>query len=116
MLLGRVVGSIWGAKHAPTLDGFRLLVVKPLTASCNSTINQSSIKQSAVLDGEQLAEAAGCLVAVDNLGAGPGELVLVAHGSRCRDLTVGASVAEKDIVIAIVDQAQVKQVKQEERR
>ena len=25
----------------------------------------------------------------DRLGAGPGELVLVAHGSRCRDLTIG---------------------------
>jgi hypothetical protein len=29
--------------------------------------------------------------------------VIVAHGSRVRDLTVGETVADKDIVIAIVD-------------
>ena len=42
-------------------------------------------------------------VAIDALGAGPGELVLVAHGSRVRDLTVGETACDKDIVIAIVD-------------
>jgi microcompartment protein CcmK/EutM len=42
-------------------------------------------------------------VAVDRLGAGPGDRVLVAHGSRVRDLTVGETVPEKDIIIAIVD-------------
>ena len=40
---------------------------------------------------------------LDALGAGPGEWVLYAHGSRVRDLTLGADVADKDIVIAIVD-------------
>ena len=29
--------------------------------------------------------------------------MLVAHGSRVRDLTVGAEVPDKDIIIAIVD-------------
>ena len=43
------------------------------------------------------------VVAVDALGAGPGELVLIAHGSRVCDLTVGTPVADKDIVVAIVD-------------
>ncbi len=42
-------------------------------------------------------------VVVDNLGAGPGELVLVAHGSRCRDIAVGAEVAAKELTVAIVD-------------
>ena len=45
----------------------------------------------------------GQVCAVDALGAGPGEWVLYAHGSRVRDLTLGAEVADKDIVIAIVD-------------
>jgi microcompartment protein CcmK/EutM len=47
------------------------------------------------------------LIAADRLGAGPGELVLAAHGSRCRDLTIGEAVATKDVVIAIVDHAQI---------
>jgi microcompartment protein CcmK/EutM len=43
------------------------------------------------------------VVAVDGLGAGPGERVIVAHGSLVRDITVGAGVADKDVVVGIVD-------------
>lgn len=77
MLLARVVGPVWGAQHASGLHGHKVLELRTVHG--------------------------GRLCAVDALGAGPGEWVLVAHGSRVRDLTVGATVAEKDIVIAIVD-------------
>jgi ethanolamine utilization protein EutN len=77
MMLGRVVGAVWGAKHATGLDGAKLLVVE---------------------------NAAGARVtAIDRLGAGVGDRVLVAHGSRVRDLTVGEAVPLKDIVVAVVD-------------
>lgn len=80
MVLARVVGPIWGARHAASLTGQKIL---------------------------ELVTAQGqTLCAVDALGAGPGEWVLVAHGSRVRDLTVGAELAEKDIVVAIVDGVQ----------
>lgn len=75
--MARVIGPIWGARHAAGLDGRKLLELE--------------------------TAAGGRLCAVDALGAGPGEWVLVAHGSRVRDLTVGETVADKDIVIAIVD-------------
>jgi microcompartment protein CcmK/EutM len=84
--LARVIGPVWGARHAAALDGAKLLEVETLGAGPHAT------------DGRG-ARA----VAVDALGAGPGELVLVAHGSRVRDLTVGETVADKDIVVAIVD-------------
>jgi microcompartment protein CcmK/EutM len=45
----------------------------------------------------------GSVTAVDRLGAGPGDRVLVAHGSRVRDLTVGERVPLKDVIVAIVD-------------
>jgi microcompartment protein CcmK/EutM len=77
MLLARVIGPVWGARHAAGLDGRKLLSLE--------------------------TRSGGRLCAVDALGAGPGEWVLVAHGSRVRDLTVGETVADKDIVIAIVD-------------
>lgn len=77
MLLARVLGPVWGARHATGLSGYKVLEL--LTAQGARTC------------------------AVDSLGAGPGEWVLVAHGSRVRDLTVGAAVADKDIVVAIVD-------------
>jgi microcompartment protein CcmK/EutM len=75
--LGTVVGAVWGARHAGGLDGAKLLVVE---------------------------HGGGArVVAIDRLGAGPGDLVLVAHGSRVRDLTVGEAAALKDVVVAIVD-------------
>lgn len=77
MRLMRVVGPVWGTRHAAGLDGIKVL---------------------------ELASSHGARVeAVDQLGAGPGEWVLVAHGSRVRDLTVGATVPDKDVIVAIVD-------------
>jgi ethanolamine utilization protein EutN len=48
------------------------------------------------------------VVAVDRLGAGPGDRVLVAHGSRVRDLTLGEAVPVKDVIVAIVDGVELK--------
>lgn len=77
MLLAQVIGPVWGAQRASSLAGTRILDVR--------------------------TAAGGRVCAVDGLGAGPGEWVLIAHGSRVRDLTVGTEVADKDIVVAIVD-------------
>jgi ethanolamine utilization protein EutN len=77
MLLGRVVGAVWGAKHASGLDGAKLLTIE----------NANGAR----------------VTAIDRLGAGVGDRVLVAHGSRVRDLTVGETVALKDVVVAIID-------------
>lgn len=85
MLLCRVEGQVWGAKKAAGLEDYRLLVVRPLHA-----------------DGTPRSTTR---IVVDQLGAGDGELVLVAHGSRCRDLTLGDTVPTKDVTLAIVDGA-----------
>jgi ethanolamine utilization protein EutN len=85
MLIGDVVGRMWAAQKAGGLTGQTLLLVRPLGASGAST---------------------RLIVAVDRLGAGPGERVIVAHGSRVRDLTVGVGVPDKDVVVAIVDDFQ----------
>ena len=76
MRLGRVVGAVWGAKHAAGLDGAKLLVVE---------------------------DGGGRVTAIDKLGAGVGDRVLVAHGTRVRDLTVGETIALKDVVVAVID-------------
>jgi ethanolamine utilization protein EutN len=77
MRLGRVVGAVWGSRHASGLDGAKLLVVEDA--------------------------AGGRVTAIDRLGAGVGDRVLTAHGTRVRDLTVGEAVALKDVIVAIVD-------------
>lgn len=107
MLLARVIGNVWGTRKADALEGYRLLVVRPLTA--RRPEGESNEMKDVDVDADHLRLALGdrTLVAVDRLGAGPGELVLVAHGSRCRDLTLGEQVATKELVIAIVDRATV---------
>ena len=83
MILGRVVGRLWATRQAAGLTGRKMLLIRPETAAGRETNR--------------------LVVAVDGLAAGPGDRVIVAHGSRVRDLTVGADVADKDIVIGIVD-------------
>jgi ethanolamine utilization protein EutN len=104
MLLARVVGNVWGARQAPGLQGLRLLLVRPLTARPAGAAGDPELVDA---DHPTLAAAPRALVVADRLGAGPGELVLVAHGSRCRDLTLGPAVPTKEVTVAIVDRAQV---------
>ena len=85
MFVGEVVGRLWASRQAGTLDGHKLLLVRPLAASGGR------------------ARLAKLIVAIDALDAGPGDRVLVARGSRVRDVTVGEAVADKDIVVGIVD-------------
>jgi ethanolamine utilization protein EutN len=99
MLLGQVIGSVWGARQATRLDGQRLLQIRPLDAAlqpASSARSASSGRPSLV-------------VAVDQLGAGPGDLVLVTRSSRCRDLTAGPAIPTKDVVLAIVDHLELDQ-------
>jgi ethanolamine utilization protein EutN len=86
MLIGEVIGRLWASRQAEGLAGRKLVLVRPLAIAGGATVS-----------------GAGLVVAVDGLGAGPGERVIVAHGSRVRDITVGAGVADKDVVVAIVD-------------
>jgi ethanolamine utilization protein EutN len=83
MLLGRVVGRLWASRQAGGLNGRKLLLVRPERSGGG--------------------ESTRLVVAIDGLDAGPGDRVIVAHGSRVRDLTVGAEVADKDVIIGIVD-------------
>ncbi len=77
MMLGTVVRSVWGTVRSRGLAGEKLLIVR--------------------------SAAGEVLVAVDRLGAGPGERVLVGFGSRVRDLTLGGAVPTKAVVLGIVD-------------
>lgn len=89
MILARVEGSIVATKKNAKMTGNKFLVVRPL-----------------VLDSPKATEfrpGTSTLVAVDSLGAGEGEVVLVVQGSSAR---LGAD--DKDspvdaVVIGIVD-------------
>jgi microcompartment protein CcmK/EutM len=87
MLLGRVVGTVVSTKKEPLLEGSRLLLVRGIDP-----------------DG---AATSTLLVAVDAVGAGPGEIVLYASGSSARQTEQTRDRPVDAVIMAIVDQVEV---------
>ncbi len=82
MIIGKVIGSVVATRKNESLVGSKFLVVQPLQGM-----------------------ASGSLVAVDNVGAGIGEVVLVAIGSAARvDCKIERAPVDAAIV-GIVDDA-----------
>ena len=87
MLLGQVVGTVVATQKDRELEGLTLLVVKGVDLDGKST--------NAVV------------VAVDAVGAGVGDLVLVAAGSSARQTDITRNKPVDHVVMAIVDQITV---------
>ncbi len=85
-----VIGNVWATKKKEeSLNGFKLLVVEPFDASSNE------IKRPAY-------------VAVDPVGAGIGELVLVVQGSSARKSLNQHGEAPVDAtVVGIIDKVDI---------
>ncbi len=63
MIVGKVIGSVVSTRKCDALLGNKFMVVEPLSS---------------------MGKANSKLIAIDNIGAGVGELVLVALGSAAR--------------------------------
>lgn len=88
MMVGTVVGNVWATKKDESLAGLRFLVVQPFTG-----------------DGKESAET---IVAVDPLGAGVGERVLVVFGRAARHVIGrGQDIGFQAAVAAIVDRMEL---------
>ena len=84
MLVATVVGQVWATQKDASLTGLRFLVVRPFT-----------------LDGDASAET---LVAVDPIGAGIGERVLIVFGRAARHVIgKGHDIGFQTAVSAIID-------------
>ncbi|MBL8602263.1 MAG: EutN/CcmL family microcompartment protein [Myxococcales bacterium] len=83
MLIARVTGTLVATRKEPTLEGLKLLVVRPADAQGNPT--------------------GAPLVAADAVGAGVGEVVLVASGSSARQTTATQNRPVDAVIMAIVD-------------
>lgn len=85
MIIGKVVGSIFSTRKSEKLVGNKFMIVEPV---------------------EGMNETGNRLVAIDIIGAGIGEYVLVARGSAAR---VGCDMADAPIdaaIVGIVDEGQ----------
>src|SRR5687767_14126653 len=84
MLLGKVIGTLVATRKEPTVEGLKLLVVR----ACD-------------VDGKPTGAT---VVAVDAVGAGLGEVVLVCAGSSARQTQMTQNRPVDATIMAIVDE------------
>ncbi len=70
MYLGKVIGSVVATKKDEAMKGHKLLMVRPLLVDENKP--------------SQLNPSSNTIICVDTLGAGEGELVMLAQGGSAR--------------------------------
>jgi microcompartment protein CcmK/EutM len=87
VLIARVVGSVVSTVKNDKLSGRKLLIVREATAN-NELIGKA-------------------IVAVDTVGAGTGELVLIAQGSAARQTDLTQASPVDAVIMAIVDSLEV---------
>jgi microcompartment protein CcmK/EutM len=87
MILGKVIGSVWSTKKDESLVGSKILIVRQLDLELN--------------------ELSGFTIAVDSVGAGEGEIVLVSTGSSARQTTITRNKPIDAVIMAIVDKLDV---------
>ena len=93
MFLARVEGSVVSTKKEPSMNGRKLLLLRPQLVDDK--------------DPTQFRPGTNTIVAVDNLGAGIGELVMFCQGTSAR-LAGGMGDAPIDaVIIGIVDSVDV---------
>ena len=88
MTLGKVIGTVVCTQKTPSLEGVKLQLVQPMSA-----ITMQS-------DGKPL-------VAIDAIGAGPNEIVLLASGSSARQTETTINTPCDAVIMAIVDSVEV---------
>jgi ethanolamine utilization protein EutN len=96
MFLAQVQGHVVATQKDQAINGQRLLVVEPLQVNYEA-------KGGGVFNVTDRA-----IVAVDRIGAGEGQLVLVVQGSSAR-MTSGCNQMPVDaVIVGLVDSAQVR--------
>lgn len=83
MLLGKIIGTIWATKKESSLEGMQLEIVRAVDWT-----------------GKPLSTF---VVAVNAVGAGVGELVLVTQGSSARQTEMTKNKPVDAVIMAIVD-------------
>jgi ethanolamine utilization protein EutN len=96
MFLGRVTGNVVATQKDRTLNGQKLFVVEPLNVKYDEATNKPAT----------LGNTGRAIVALDVVGAGEGQLVLVVQGSSARMTEVTKDLPADAVIIGIVDHAE----------
>ncbi|QOV90021.1 EutN/CcmL family microcompartment protein [Humisphaera borealis] len=95
MFIARVTGHVVATAKDKTLNGQKLFVVEPLNVKYDDANQPSS-----------LGNTGRAIVALDVVGAGEGQLVLVCQGSSARMTEQTKNLPADAVIIGIVDSAQ----------
>jgi microcompartment protein CcmK/EutM len=87
LILAKVIGTVWATRKDEKLVGMKFQIVKPVDLDYKAK--------------------EGFLVAVDAVGAGVGEVVLVVQGSSARQTVLTENRAVDATIMAIVDKLDV---------
>ncbi len=87
MILGKVIGTVWSTRKDEKLVGSKFLIVRHLK-----------------LD---YSPKDAFTVAVDSVGAGVGEVVLIAQGSSARQTNITKNKPVDAVIMAIVDKLDI---------
>ena len=87
MIIGIVIGNVWATKKEDALSGLKLMVVRRIEATDDSLLQS--------------------FVAVDRVGAGIGEKVLVATGSAARQTFPTTNIPVDAAIVGILDEVEI---------
>ena len=96
MFLARVQGQVVASQKDASIGGMRLLIVEPLRVDYPQ-------------EGGGVLEPTGrAIVAIDRIGAGEGQVVLIVQGSSARTMSGCSKMPVDAVVVGLVDEASVK--------
>ncbi len=95
MFVGKVTGSVVATQKTDTMVGHKLLVVEPYRLEANER--------------KALVTTGRTFVAVDTVGAGEGEFVLITQGSSARATPETKNLPVDCVIIGIVDSVHIDQ-------
>jgi len=93
MFLARVTGSVVSTQKLSSMTGQKLLIVEPLRVDPKSRTELTSTQRS--------------FVAVDTVGAGTGQMVLIVQGSSARMAPELEKLPIDTAIVGIVDEVSV---------
>lgn len=96
MFVAKVTGAVVSTQKVESMVGYKLLVVEPYRLDADQR--------------ESLTTTGRTFVAVDMLGAGNGDYVLITQGSSARMTPETKTLPIDTVVIGIVDQVHVDQL------
>ena len=96
MFLARVTGHVVASVKDKVLNGQKLFVVEPLNVKYDEGTNTPA----------SLGNTGRAIVALDSVGAGEGQLVLVVQGSSARMTDQTKNLPADAVIVGIVDSAQ----------